>query len=280
MKMRRRLSIQASAQGPIHRERPIPRHTITPIDSTGVVAHPPGDVPFTRWLVASAIIFYVVHALRHALIPFVIAGGLAYVSGPLVRWVQHQLKSTRWLAALLVYLVWLAAAVGLGLLAVHIALPQIAQAAACLPESLHLIVEHIFQGNEINNVWTSAYRPSSYGRSAGQGEAARAGSRRHPGDNRSGLGRDHGIGADDRSTRVFPDRRAAAHPRNALARTATASLARPEVGNPGHSGHWTISPRDDADHAVRDRPHLGRHGSGASPARSDCFWPSSWDCWN
>src|SRR5579872_578714 len=52
----------------------------------------------------AGILLVLIYALRHVLIPFVLAAAMAYVFVPLVRFLQRRLGGPRWVSAVLIYL--------------------------------------------------------------------------------------------------------------------------------------------------------------------------------
>lgn len=84
-----------------------------------------------RWiltLLAGAVLLYFIYLLRYVLLPFVLAGALAFVLSPVVKWLHERWRLPRWASAAMFLLVLAAAGAAIGYeLKVH-ALPQIVDA--------------------------------------------------------------------------------------------------------------------------------------------------------
>jgi predicted PurR-regulated permease PerM len=106
----------------------------------------PHDTPdlFTanrRWGLAAAIAaaLLLAYPLRFALIPFVVAGALAYVATPGVEWLSRTLGWRRWIAATAVFLLSLSALAGLGWWMKAVVFPDAVELTQSLPEMLRKV---------------------------------------------------------------------------------------------------------------------------------------------
>jgi predicted PurR-regulated permease PerM len=109
------------------------------------VLNPPGPSELVtanqRWGVAIAILAALVlaHLLRFALIPFVVAGGLAYVATPGVEWMSRRLGWRRWIAATAVFVLCLTALAGLGWWMKAVVVPDAVELTQSLPQMLRKV---------------------------------------------------------------------------------------------------------------------------------------------
>jgi len=94
-----------------------------------------------RWGLAAAIAaaLLLAYPLRFALIPFVIAGGLAYVATPGVEWLARRLRWRRWIAATAVFLLCLTALAALGWWMKAVVFPDAVELTQSLPEMLRKV---------------------------------------------------------------------------------------------------------------------------------------------
>jgi predicted PurR-regulated permease PerM len=96
-----------------------------------------------RWtlaLVSAALFLFIVHLLRYVLLPFAIAGGLAYVASPAVRWIARRFHLPRWLAALFPFLLFCGALTAAGFAVKILVLPE----TVSLIANRHTVLEHFF----------------------------------------------------------------------------------------------------------------------------------------
>jgi predicted PurR-regulated permease PerM len=106
-----------------------------------------------RWilaLLASACLMVIVWLLRDVLLPFAIAGALAYIAGPAVRWIHRRLRWPRWVGAVIVFIVILCILAGITFGVERVVLPQVRSILADLPEMLRQFLTKLFRGNKID----------------------------------------------------------------------------------------------------------------------------------
>jgi len=112
-------------------------------DSTVENARGTSDLatPNRRWglAVAVAAALLLAYPLRFALIPFVIAGGLAYVATPAVEWLSRRLRWRRWIAATAVFVLCLTLLAGLGWWIKAVVFPDAVELTQSLPEMLRKV---------------------------------------------------------------------------------------------------------------------------------------------
>jgi predicted PurR-regulated permease PerM len=80
-----------------------------------------------RWIlavIASALLLFFAYLLRYVLLPFIVAGALAFVSTPVVHWLQNRLRLPRLVAALIPFCILLALLALMGLAIYEYLLPQ------------------------------------------------------------------------------------------------------------------------------------------------------------
>jgi predicted PurR-regulated permease PerM len=97
--------------------------------------------PHRRWGLAAAITaaLLLAYPLRFALIPFVIAGALAYVATPAVEFLSRRLRWRRWIAATAVFVLCLTALAGLGWWIKAVVFPDAVALTQSLPEMLRKV---------------------------------------------------------------------------------------------------------------------------------------------
>src|SRR5690242_739476 len=91
---------------------------------------------WTRGYLAFVFGLFVVWLLRYVLLPFVVAWALAFVAGPLVRWMQRRWGWPRWIAGTTVFLLYLLLFAGLGYGAARAVVPEFKSIIADLPQML------------------------------------------------------------------------------------------------------------------------------------------------
>jgi predicted PurR-regulated permease PerM len=104
-----------------------------------------------RWMLAvlaAAFILFLAYLLRYVLLPFIVAGALAYVATPAVRWIQFRLGGPRWLAALVPFIILLAFLTGAAFGIKAYLLPQV---NSLLSDGtlLEQFLQKLFRGHEI-----------------------------------------------------------------------------------------------------------------------------------
>jgi predicted PurR-regulated permease PerM len=94
-----------------------------------------------RWALAAAVAaaLLLAHPLRFALIPFVIAGALAYVATPAVAWLSRRLRWRRWIAATAVFVLCLTALAGLAWWIKEVVFPDAVELTQSLPEMVRKV---------------------------------------------------------------------------------------------------------------------------------------------
>ena len=95
---------------------------------------------------AAALFAVVFYLLRYVALPFAIAAAFAYLAAPLVRVMQRRGRLPHWIAALIVYIAYLALVFGLLLLAKATVVPQLTGLARAAPENLHRLLVGAFHG--------------------------------------------------------------------------------------------------------------------------------------
>lgn len=89
-----------------------------------------------------------VYLLRYVLIPFTIAGALAFVAMPVVERWQKRVGGPRWVGALLVFVLYLIFGAAVGTVVVKFAHPQLIAVVGDLPNTLHRFFTIVFRGEE------------------------------------------------------------------------------------------------------------------------------------
>lgn len=83
------------------------------------------------WIIAGVLIFFLLKTLSDVLIPFLVAWLIAYLMNPIVIWIQKGLKmKSRWLAVVIVLLLFVVFIAGLGLLLIPTIIDEIIKAEA------------------------------------------------------------------------------------------------------------------------------------------------------
>jgi predicted PurR-regulated permease PerM len=108
--------------------------------------------PANRWILAVmaiALVLLLAYILRLVLVPFLIAGGLAYVSNPSIRWLQARLRLPRWAAAMGPLLVMLAVLAVIGIVVKVYVVPELTSLITEREEILERFLTTVFQGKSI-----------------------------------------------------------------------------------------------------------------------------------
>lgn len=113
-----------------------------------------------RWAVVIAIgaILVVTYWLRIVLLPFVIAGAIAFVATPLVHRLSRVLRLAHWVAALIVYVLLLMLLAGVGLWAAHVLVPEGRTLAHNAPTFVRELFRKFTGGNDVHILgrqWTA-----------------------------------------------------------------------------------------------------------------------------
>src|SRR2546421_8820163 len=90
----------------------------------------------TLAILSIALGLFIVWLLRYVLLPFVLAGALAFIAGPLIRWMQKRWNWPRWLAATSVFVLYVVLFVGLGYGAYRAVTPELKSVLSDLPDML------------------------------------------------------------------------------------------------------------------------------------------------
>src|SRR5579862_1871430 len=92
--------------------------------------------PHRRWGVFAAITagLLLAYPLRYALIPFVVAGGLAFVATPAVEWLTCRFGLHRWVSATVVFVGFLLVLGGLGWWVKAVVFPDAVELTRSLPQ--------------------------------------------------------------------------------------------------------------------------------------------------
>jgi predicted PurR-regulated permease PerM len=106
--------------------------------------------PWTPALLALAFVLFLAYLLRYVLLPFILAGALAFLSAPAVRFLHQRWRFPRWLAALLPFLLVLVvlAVIGLGIKAY--VLPEATELLANQKAIIDRFTEKLLDGRTIN----------------------------------------------------------------------------------------------------------------------------------
>lgn len=104
------------------------------------------------WVLAAAIGvgLALVYALRYVLLPFVIAGALAYVVEPATAWLQRRLRLPRWVAVIPIYILYLALFAALGYLIGWRVVTQLHQFSGSIRGMLEQVLERLLGGEKLN----------------------------------------------------------------------------------------------------------------------------------
>ncbi|HEY1257988.1 MAG TPA: AI-2E family transporter [Stellaceae bacterium] len=105
-----------------------------------------------------AVLAVLLYAIRYALLPFVFAVAVGFVTDPLIRALQQRLGSPRWPVAMLTYIVLLAITVGAGYWIGRTAIADLLQFAAHAPEILRHFLDQAIGTNGIA-LFGRTYRP-------------------------------------------------------------------------------------------------------------------------
>ena len=95
--------------------------------------------PISRWAVAAitAVTLLLIYWLRTILLPFVVAGAIAFVAAPVIDFTRLRLRMPRWLIALALYLVFMAIAALLCFWIEKVVLPQLVNMAENAHGTVH-----------------------------------------------------------------------------------------------------------------------------------------------
>lgn len=106
----------------------------------------------TGWGIALAVGVALILAywLRYVLIPFVLAGALAYLARPLVRWLPRALGLPRWASALLAFLLFLGICAILAYGVERLAVPQIDAMMTDSKATIEKFLVTLFHGRELH----------------------------------------------------------------------------------------------------------------------------------
>jgi predicted PurR-regulated permease PerM len=98
------------------------------------------------WPIAAAlaVLAVVLYAVRYALLPFVFAVAIAFVTDPLIRNVQTRLGTARWPVAALLYIVIALLLSAVGYLVVSTAADDLVRIAAAAPETIRKLITQAF----------------------------------------------------------------------------------------------------------------------------------------
>lgn len=115
------------------------------------------DAPSSRgrcecWILGLLVVgfaLFVIWLLRYVLLPFVIAGALAYVLGSVVRWTGRKWNWPRWLGAGVIFVFVLAIMAGIGWVIDIWVLPQVRSLLATFPDTIGRFLRLLFRGDSI-----------------------------------------------------------------------------------------------------------------------------------
>lgn len=115
------------------------------------------DSPSSRgrcecWILGLLVVgfaLFVIWLLRYVLLPFVIAGALAYVLASVVRWTGRKWNWPRWLAASIIFVFVLAIMAGVGWVIDIWVLPQVRSLLATFPDTIGRFLRLLFRGDSI-----------------------------------------------------------------------------------------------------------------------------------
>lgn len=121
------------------------------------------------WAIAAvlAVIAVLLYQIRIALLPFVFAVAVAFVSEPLIKAVQQRLAIPRWVVAAALYLCILGIFAGAGFWIGRIAAADLAHVVARAPEILHQFMSEII-GSEGITLFGQPYTPDRLVQALGQ----------------------------------------------------------------------------------------------------------------
>lgn len=112
------------------------------------------DAPKTnRWtlaVLAAAFTLFIAYLLRYVLLPFVVAGAIAFVVSPILEWLQRRFRFPRWLAALLPFLLVLIILSALGFLVHAFVIPQATAMLSQLDHKLAAFLTTLFRGRALH----------------------------------------------------------------------------------------------------------------------------------
>lgn len=115
------------------------------------------DTPSSRgrcecWILGLLVVgfaLFVIWLLRYVLLPFVIAGALAYVLASVVRWTGRKWNWPRWLGASIIFVFVLAILAGVGWVIDIWVLPQVRSLLATFPDTIGRFLRLLFRGDSI-----------------------------------------------------------------------------------------------------------------------------------
>ncbi|HZL37967.1 MAG TPA: AI-2E family transporter, partial [Tepidisphaeraceae bacterium] len=114
----------------------------------------PESTPRTnRWtlaVLAAAFTLFIAYVLRYVLLPFVIAGAVAYVVSPIIGWLQRRFRFPRWLAALAPFVLVLLIVAALAWAVKALVMPQLADVASQIEPKVQNFLIILFRGKTIN----------------------------------------------------------------------------------------------------------------------------------
>lgn len=102
---------------------------------------------FIIWLIAAA---FLVHELQWILLPFVVAGLIAFLCSPVVEWGAARLRKPRWIAAVLAFILLVLLLALAALLVVPPLVHQLAHAFAALQPLLHGLAQAVLKGRSVS----------------------------------------------------------------------------------------------------------------------------------
>lgn len=114
---------------------------------------PPSKAGADRWtfaVILASLALVVSYLLRNVLLPFVVAGGLAYVATPSVNWLQRKLGAPRWLAALGPFAVMMGVLALLGYAVRYYVAPQVMHVVADQQAIVEKLFTTLFDGHTLN----------------------------------------------------------------------------------------------------------------------------------
>lgn len=121
------------------------------------------------WAIAAvlAVVAVLLYQIRIALLPFVFAVAVAFVSDPLIRGLQQRLGSPRWPIAAALYLVILAVLGGAGYWVATTAVPDLMHVVAHAPEILRQFLDELI-GSEGTTLFGQTYTPDRLVKALGE----------------------------------------------------------------------------------------------------------------
>lgn len=101
-----------------------------------------------RWglMIPLGIAFVLAYLLRHVLLPFVIAAGLAYIVAPAAHWMRRRWRLPHWAAAMIAWLGVLILLGGVGVWARFVLVPQMIDLSQRMPQILRRLATQILHG--------------------------------------------------------------------------------------------------------------------------------------